>query len=248
MSVKAGFARGGLDTRPAVIEAYLRQDLDPRVGDALTAFLTAEDSVSHLRDEFQPKAIDAALRETAEAILPARQTIRAEALAEHSRVQRESDAALARTDGAHATTAGQVNLVRLRESVDVTEMRALLNSARRAGPVALAEAVAIAKPRLQKLAADSTGISRTVAGSPQLTSGWFALLCELPHLGATDAQSQLAAVDRRRDERLRLVMAACAAVHPRLPQIIVELEATAERPQVDGPKPTMVFGRFWENK
>jgi hypothetical protein len=243
------YRRGGLDTRADVLQALGRQGLDSTADAVLRNFLAREHRASDLRNELQPAAFDALLRETGIELVDVRNAIRLGADADRWRVQDEIEAETRRRDSV-STAAAAVDFVRLRESFDIGELRQLIDSARRAGPSALDQAIAIVKPRLQKMAGAEMGISRAASGAPTLTSGAFMLLNELPHLGRLDGQARLDAVDRRRDAALRLVMDAAGAMHPRLPAVVQQIEAEVKRTQIkgDGPDTKFVVGRYWEFK
>jgi hypothetical protein len=249
MTVKAGFKSLALDNRGAVLKALGAQGLDSTGDAVLRNFLQREARVGDLRDELQPAALDSLLRETGAELVDLQKTIRLEAASERNRVAQLIEGEARQREGQHVSAADAVDFMRLRESHDVNELRQILDGARRAGDAAFSQALAIVKPRLQKMAGSQLGITRAVVGPTALTSAAFTLLCELPRLGRLDAQSRLDVVDRRRDARLRLVLDAAGRMHPRLPQVVQAIEADAQRTQSGtGPDTTIVFGRYWESK
>jgi hypothetical protein len=215
------FVRTTLDTRADVVATYKAQGTDDRGIKVFETQLMQEHPIRRLRKELQPPAERALLKETAYGIADVWRALDA-----------ERDATLRRTDGqiaeerranvgAHLKTADAINVARLRESEDVGEVRQILSAAQQAGKSVFDEAVAIIRPRVQRLAAAETGLRRSLGSSPsQVTSGWFSLLCELSAPSAPSDRQRLDAVTEHYDEQKRRLLACAAAVHPDLPRLI----------------------------
>lgn len=216
----AGINKLTLDTRPDVIATFKRQGTEASAIAVFERHLHEERRIRDLRAELQPAAERQALEETATATADVLRALDLATEAERRQVVAEIDVEEKGHAGAHVTTAAAVNLVRLRESDSPDEVRALLASARRAGPLVFDEALAIVRPRVRQEAARETGLKRSASGAPSVTSPWFVLLCELGAPGAPDARRRLDAVAARHAERKRQVLAAAAAVHADLPRLI----------------------------
>jgi hypothetical protein len=233
----------GLDTRADTLRTLASQGVEGIP--VLEGLLEQEARLAELRPDLQQARRTGLLEETAGALRDVLRGIDAEAEAERGQVQRQIDAEAQAAAGSHLQTAAVVNLARLRETTDVAEIRTILDGARRAGAAAFAEAVAIVRPRLERMASGELGLPRTVAGSPTQARGAFALLCELPHLTALDAQRRLANVTHRHEQRKARVLDAAGRIAMELPLLI---RRALTRPDVAEPAqdPTLVVGRFWQ--
>jgi len=225
-----------LDTRPDILATHRGQGTDARALDVFEGHLRQSARNEDLRADKRREADTQLLRETAAATLAVFEAIDLEAEGERVEVQREIDVAHRDNAGDHTRTAAVVNLTRLRESENVGELRGICEAAARAGDRACQEAVAIVRPRLEKMSAAQLGLSRSHSGPTQMTSPAFQLLCALPRIVGDKSKQKLDAVEARRQERRRQVLSAAGSIDPALPQLIktTALRATVQTGQVEG--------------
>ena len=233
-----------IDTRRGRLDALRATGAPATAVDIAARLLDTRERISGAR--YNPERTREELRAADEEAAINLRVVLAEAEASEDRATarelREHDAARAAAATERRELRDTIDVERLREADDPTELLGLVRDADAAGEIVGAEARRIAEQRIRQEAAREQ--------SRHIVNGrWFKALCALRVSPRGSARSDIEQAGERRKREARALVVQVADVVG----LGAALQAALRMPPApqDAPKPaksTMVFGYFWEQR